>query len=123
MVCYSKFLAEKSELIGWEIRDGQAVLYPRVLLGQADFGVGIRYLWDLWFRIYRKKGLTAITIDYNLEEISLSIAREDYEWLGNVTYHLLAQKILKRFKQSIIAFLGNNLEKSYLSLFAEKANK
>lgn len=123
MLRYTRFLLEKSELIGWDISDGQVVLYPRVLLGHADFGVGLRYLWDLWIRIYRKKGLTAITMDYNLKEISLSIAREDYKWLGNVTYHLLAQQILKRFKQSIAAFLASDLDKSYLSLFLEKPNE
>jgi hypothetical protein len=120
---YTRFLVEKSELIGWDIKDGQVVLYPRVLLGHADFGVGLRYLWELWIRIYRKKGLTAITIDYNLVEISLSIAREDYKWLGNVTYHLLAQQILERFKQSIAAFLDNDLDKSYLSLFLGKSKE
>ncbi|MHA1995141.1 MAG: hypothetical protein ACW97Z_11410 [Candidatus Hodarchaeales archaeon] len=114
---YAKFLADRSELIGWSINDEEIVLYPRVLLGHADFGMGIRYLWELWFRIYRKKGLTSITIDYNTEEISLGIAREDYEWLGNVTYHLLGQQIIKQFKQSIIAFFGDDLSLAYSSLF------
>jgi len=114
---YARFLVGKNELIGWDFEDEEVVLYPRVLLGHADFGTGIKYLWDLWLRIYRKKGLTAITIDYKLKEISLNIAREDYEWLGNVTYHLLGQQILKHFGQSITAFLDDDLDKSYSSLF------
>ncbi|MHA2073654.1 MAG: hypothetical protein ACXACU_01215 [Candidatus Hodarchaeales archaeon] len=114
---YAQFLVRKSELIGWDINDEDIVLYPRVLLGHADFGIGIKYLWELLVRLYRKKGLTSITIDFRLEEITLSIAREDYEWLGNVTYHLLGQQILNRFKQSIIAFLKDDLDKSYSSLF------
>lgn len=118
---YTRFLVEKNELIGWNINNGQIILYPRVLLGYADIGIGLKYLWDLWIRIYRKKGLTTVTINYTLEEISLSIARDDYKWLGNVTYYLLTQQILKRFKQSIIAFLENDLEKSYLSLFVGKS--
>ncbi|MFW9930668.1 MAG: hypothetical protein ACFFD1_14865 [Candidatus Thorarchaeota archaeon] len=117
---YAHFLVEKSELIGWDIKEGEIILYPRVLLGQADFGLGIKYLWDLLIRIYHKKRLTAIRINYKMEEISISIAREDYEWLGNVTYHLLVQQILERFKQSIIAYLENDLVKSYLSLFPPK---
>ena len=114
---YAHFLVEKSELIGWDIKDEEIVLYPRVLLGLTDFGMGIKYLWELWLRVYRKKDLTSITIDYKTQEISLTIAREDYEWLGNVTYHLLGQQILIHFKQSIIAFLDNDLDKAYSSLF------
>ena len=114
---YARFLVEKSECIGWDIKDEEVVLYPRVLLGHTDFGMGIKYLWELWLRIYRKQDLTAISIDYKTKEISLSVAKEDYEWLGNVTYHLLGQQILIHFKQSIIAFLENDLEKAYSSLF------
>jgi hypothetical protein len=114
---YIQFLIERSELIDSEVRKEKVILYPRVLLGHTDFGVGIKYLWSLWLKIYHRRGLTTITIDYSSEEISLTVAREDYEWLGNVTYHILAQKILNQFKLSIIAFLNSEWEKSYSILF------
>jgi len=85
---YAKFLTEKSELIGWEITQNSIVLYRRVLFGHADFGIGVLYLWDLLYRIATKKGLTTITVNFELQEISLRIAREDYDLLNNVTYHL-----------------------------------
>ncbi|MFX0197175.1 MAG: hypothetical protein ACFFCW_13710, partial [Candidatus Hodarchaeota archaeon] len=118
---YAKFLMEKSELIGWDITNNSIALYPRVMFGYADFGVGLIYLWDLFYRILTKKRLTTININFEVQEISLRIAREDYDLLNNVTYHLLGQQILERFKQSILAYLEGDIEKSYSSLLPLKA--
>ncbi len=118
---YAKFLMEKSELIGWDITNNSIALYPRVMFGYADFGVGLIYLWDLLYRILTKKRLTTININFEVQEISLRIAREDYDLLNNVTYHLLGQQILERFKQSILAYLEGDIEKSYSSLLPLKA--
>ncbi|MFQ6123749.1 MAG: hypothetical protein ACE5R6_03970 [Candidatus Heimdallarchaeota archaeon] len=117
---YAKFLTEKSELIGWDITNNSIVLYPRVMFGYADFGVGLIYLWDLLYRIVTKKRLTAINFNFEVQEISLRIAREDYNLLNNVTYHILGQQILERFKQSILAYLDGDIEKSYSLLLPLK---
>ncbi|MHA2297049.1 MAG: hypothetical protein ACXAEU_17470 [Candidatus Hodarchaeales archaeon] len=117
---YARFLTERSELIGWDIDENSAILYPRVLMGRHDFGLGIRYLWDLLIRIYKKKELTTISISFESREISIRIAREDYDLLSEVTYHLLSQQILERFKQSIITFMEASIEESYKILFPLK---
>ena len=117
---YALFLISKNELIDWEIREEKVMLYPRVLLGHADFGIGIKYLWDLLIRILKKERLTKVIIDWRLKEISLSIAREDYDWLGNVTYHLLTNQVLERFKLSIIDFIDDKQSQAYSRLFSRK---
>lgn len=117
---YAKFLTEKSELIGWDIENNSISLYPRVMFGYADYGVGLIYLWDLLYRIVTKKRLTTIKVNFEVQEISLRIAREDYDLLNNVTYHLLGQQVLERFKQSILAYLEGDIEKSYSSILPLK---
>ncbi|MFW9992955.1 MAG: hypothetical protein ACFFD4_13010 [Candidatus Odinarchaeota archaeon] len=117
---YTRFLVERSDLIGWDIDEKSAVLYPRVLMGNPEFGLGLGHLWDLLIRIYKKKGLTTIVVNFSSQEISIRIAREDYELLSDVTYHLLAQQVLERFKRSILAFMEKNLEESYSILFPLK---
>ncbi|MFX1283388.1 MAG: hypothetical protein ACFFB5_07025 [Promethearchaeota archaeon] len=119
---YIHFLTERSELIGWEIRENSVTLYPRMLMGNPDLGLGIKYLWVLFFKIIKKDGLTAITINYNSQELSLRIAKQDYDILNDVTYHLLGQLLLERFKQSIIAFLEDDYEKVYSILFPLKGS-
>ncbi|MFX0211727.1 MAG: hypothetical protein ACFFDT_37470 [Candidatus Hodarchaeota archaeon] len=119
---YIHFLTERSELIGWDIRDSSVTLYPRMLMGNPDLGLGIKYLWVLFFKIIKKEGLTTITINYNSQELSLRIAKQDYDLLNEVTYHLLSQLLLERFKQSIIAFLEDNRERAYSILFPLKGS-
>ncbi|MFX0085821.1 MAG: hypothetical protein ACFFAU_09110 [Candidatus Hodarchaeota archaeon] len=114
---YAKFLAEKSELIGFDIFETTIKLYPRVLMGYRSYGFGIRYTWDIFLKVIKKKGLTSIAVNFTEQEISLRIAKEDYDLLNDVTYHLLGQLVLKRFKESIVAFLEENQEKSYSTLF------
>ncbi|MHA1989919.1 MAG: hypothetical protein ACW981_07620 [Candidatus Hodarchaeales archaeon] len=120
---YIHFLSEKNELFGWDFKDNTIILYPRVLMGNFDLGLGIKYLWDLLYKIIRKNGLTTITINYSLQELSLRIAKEDYNLLNDVTYHLLGQLVLERFKNSITAFLTNDLERSYSILLPLKKMK
>ncbi len=117
---YIHFLTERSELIGWEIRENLVTLYPRMLMGNPNLGLGIKYLWVLFFKIIKKDGLTTITINYNSQELSLRIAKQDYDLLNDVTYHLLGQLLLERFKQSIIAFLEDDHERAYSILFPLK---
>ena len=57
-----------------------------------------RSLYQLLIRVYTKKDLTAITINFGTEEVSLHINREDYKELGDVTYHILGEQILERIK-------------------------
>ncbi|MHA2224815.1 MAG: hypothetical protein ACXAC8_06405 [Candidatus Hodarchaeales archaeon] len=114
---YARFLTEKREVIGWNISENSVTLYPRVLLGEADYGLGLFYLWNLLIKVIKKKGLTSITINYNSQELSLKIAKEDYNLLNDVTYHLLGQQVLERFKKSMIMFMEDDLDKSYSLLF------
>lgn len=117
---YAKFLTEKSELIGWERTPNSMILYPRVLFGYADYGMGILYLWKLFYRLITKKRLTMITVNLEVEELALRITREDYALLNNVTYHLLGFQLLERFKQSILAYLEGDLKKAYSVLLPLK---
>ena len=89
-------------------------------MGNPDLGLGVKYLWDLLLKIIKKDGLTTVTVNYNSQELSLRIAKQDYELLNDVTYHLLGQLLLERFKQSIAAFFEDDLEKSYSILFPLK---
>lgn len=115
---YAKFLVEKSELIGWDIKENKnsIALYPRVLMGELNLGLGIRYIWKLFNRVLKKQ-LTTINVNFSTPEISLRIVKQDYELLSEVTYHQLGQLVLQRFKQSILEFLEGNIDKSYRILF------
>ncbi|MFX0181474.1 MAG: hypothetical protein ACFE95_00230 [Candidatus Hodarchaeota archaeon] len=117
IIQYVQFLTNKNELIGWKIEENRAILYPRVLIGQYNFGLGIWYLWNLLIKVIKKKGLTSITLNFSSQELSLKISKEDYNILSDVTYHLLGQLVLERFKRSIISFLENNYEEAYSILF------
>ena len=116
LVSYAKFLTERSELIGWEQTSKSIKLYPRVLFGYTEFGVGLVYPWTLLHRIITKKHLTTIQINVENLEVALQITREDYSILNNVTYHLLGQQLLERFKRSIMEYLKGNLEQAYTYL-------
>lgn len=116
---YVRFLANNGELIGWEVDEITAVLYPRVLMGLSNlpFPYDVRSLYQLLIRVYTKKDLTAVTINFDTEEVSLHINRDDYNELGDVTYHILGEQVLKRIKQSIVAFMQKDLCSSYSALF------
>ena len=120
MIAYAKFLVEKSELIGWDLNNGKLRLYPRVLLGSLDKGLGVQHLWRQLKKIYTKRGLTKITVDFDTKEISLIITRDAYDLLEDVTYHLLGDQILKKFKQSLVAFMEDNFDEAYNLLFPLK---
>ncbi|MFW9902725.1 MAG: hypothetical protein ACFFFH_00215 [Candidatus Thorarchaeota archaeon] len=113
---YALFLTERSELIGWDISGNQIILYPRVLLGKYSPGVGLTFLWRLMVRIF-KKNLTYVRIDFDSQEISLKVAKEDYQLLSDVTYHLLGFQLLNHFKNSILTFLTGDKEEAYSTLF------
>lgn len=114
---YFRFLSHNGELIGWEVDETTAVLYPRVLMSLPNLPFGIRSLYQLLIRVYTKKGLTAVTINFAKEEVSLHINRDNYNELGDVTYHILGEQILERIKQSIVAFMQKDLCSSYSALF------
>jgi hypothetical protein len=117
---YSKFLMEKSELISSDEFEDSIIFYPRVLMGYNKYGFGIRYMWRIFLKIIEKRDLTSITVNFTTNEISLKIIREDYEILNDVTFHLLGQLVLERFKESILAFLEGDKDKSYSILFPLK---
>lgn len=114
---YMLFLLERSEIIDWTIDEGKITFYPRVLIGNMNKGLGIKYLWEILVKVYKRKGLTKITIDYNEFEMSLVIAEDDYKLLNDVTYHILGQQILERFELSMSAFFDEKIEESYKILF------
>ncbi|MFX0050014.1 MAG: hypothetical protein ACFE8U_01855 [Candidatus Hermodarchaeota archaeon] len=117
---YAIFLTERSDLIGWECKTNIIRLYPRVLIGNPNMGLGIRYLWEVFAKVMRKKDLTYISINYETKELALSVSRQDYDLLNDVTYHLLGKSLLKRFKQSLIAYMKNGPEAAYIELFPLK---
>ncbi|WP_455143262.1 hypothetical protein [Candidatus Hodarchaeum mangrovi] len=114
---YASFLTERSELVGWDSEKDVIKLYPRVLIGKPDLGLGITYLWSILKKMIRKVELTYVSINYDKKEISLRINKDDYNLLHDVTFHLLGQSILNQFKLSIIEFLNNNPEKAYSILY------
>ena len=114
---YIKFLSSKNEIIGWKFDSETIRLYPRVLMGEVNMGLGIRYIWSSLFKILRKKGLTSIIIDYKQKELSIKIAEQDYELLNDVTYHILGKLVLEKFRESMLLFNEGDLEKSYKILF------
>jgi len=114
---YCQFLLARSELIDYSIASGRVTLYPRVLMGSAKVGLGLRYIWRLFFNVWGRQGLTKIICDYNTEELILHIARADYDLLNEVTYHQLGQMVLTTFKRSLLAFIEGNVEESYSLLF------
>jgi hypothetical protein len=103
MVRIASDLTEKGDLIGWDSQSNIIKLYPRILLANPNLGLGLRYLWDMLVKIIRKKGLTSLSINYARKEISLSISYQDYALLDDVTFHLLGQSFLERYKNKIIA--------------------
>ncbi|MFW9780152.1 MAG: hypothetical protein ACFFE8_14990 [Candidatus Heimdallarchaeota archaeon] len=112
---YAKFLAKEGEIIGWDINERIATLYPRVLMNPPFVLLDIRFLYRLFYRVYRRYRLTAITINRKEKEMSLYIARDDYEVLNDVTFHILGEQILDRTKNSIVAFLQKDYEQAILN--------
>ena len=104
---YIKFLKKKGELIGWRLEDKKIILYPRVLLNKYAYYLRIDALYRLLIRIYRQQGLTAISIDYKAEEISITIAKEDYDELADVTYHLIGERLSEIVIQYIFEYIQN----------------
>ena len=103
MVRIASDLTERGDLIGWDIQNNIIKLYPRILLANPNLGLGLRYLWDMLVKIVRKKDLTYLSINYDRKELSLSISYQDYALLDDVTFHLLGQSFLQRYKNKIIA--------------------
>jgi len=120
---YASFLTERSELVGWDFENNVIKLFPRVLIGKLDLGLGITYLWGILIKMIRKVELTYVSINYDIKEISLRINRDDYNLLHEVTFHLLGQSLLIKFKQSIIEFLNNDPEKAYSILYLTPKEK
>ncbi len=64
---------------------------------------GIKISFQTYLKILCLDGLTSIKIDYKRKEISLQVSEDDYSILGDTTYHLLGEKIIRNFKESVLA--------------------
>ncbi len=117
LVSYCQFLLAHSELIDYTVESERIILYPRVLLGSSKVGLGLRYIWQLFVKVWHRQGLTRISFDFQKEEMALHIAQADYDLLNEVTYHQLGQMVLNTFKRSFLAFSQGDKTESYSILF------
>ncbi len=115
---YAKFLGKKGLIIYWEITNAAIKLYPRFLIWWPSLlfnPLGMIYFLN---NIRKRKNLTVVEITYDPPQISIQVSPADYEILAkDVTFHLLGQKVLKKIKESLLAFLNDDQEVAYNTLF------
>ena len=115
---YLHFLANKGELFGWKSNDSSFRIYPRGLTPR-NFNISSPYsLYRFFYRLITFTGLTYLNIDWESQEISIHIAKDDYVNLMDVTFHMLGELVLKRFKMSIKHFAEDRKMESYYTLFS-----
>ena len=114
---YIHFLAKRGELIGWKFEDKKTILYPRVLMNKYTYYLRIRTLYQLLMRMYTQQNLTAIIINYETEELSIKIMKEDYDELAEVNYYLISEQLAETVKKSIILHIQGHYEHSYHILY------
>lgn len=115
---YVKFLGKKGMIIDWEITNTAIKLYPRFLTTTLSLIYTPLGAIRLLNNVRRRENLTEIEISYNPPQTSIRVALADYEIIAReVTFHLLGQEVVKRIKQSLVAFLNDDLEVACNILF------
>ena len=130
-VKFGKFLAKKGDLIGYDFTEEsnnqtKVKFYLRTgLLQKLDTNFIFNIFWNPFkflkkiYNVLLKKDLTCITFDFTTNEMSFKLNKFDYEIMDNVTYHLLGENVLNKFKQSLKSFLKEDFGKSYRILFPD----
>ena len=84
-------------------------LYPRFLTWWPTLffkPLGMIYFLN---NVRKRKNLTVVEITYDPPQISIQVSPADYEILSKeVTFHLLGQNVLKKIKESLLAFLNDD---------------
>lgn len=115
---YAKFLGKKGLIIYWEITNAAIKLYPRFLTWWPSLlfnPLGMIYFLN---NVRKRKNLTVVEITYDPPQISIQVSPADYEILAKeVTFHLLGQNVLKKVKESLLAFLNDDQDVAYNLLF------
>lgn len=106
---YAKFLGKKGLIIYWEMTNAAIKLYPRFLTWWPTLffkPLGMIYFLN---NVRKRKNLTVVEITYDPPQISIQVSPADYEILSKeVTFHLLGQNVLKKIKESLLAFLNDD---------------
>lgn len=109
---FAKFLGSNGDIIGYSINERVMKLYLRTTLIQAVNFYLIKSQIKRAIQIIKKEDLTSITINFTEGEMNLYLNREDYEFLGELTYQKLSRRILDQFKISLGEFFDNNYDKA-----------
>ena len=110
---FANFLAINGDLIGYEIVDNKLKMFLRTRFIQKTQIFNPRTTVRKAKQLLKKENLTAIIIDFNNLEMSFKLNKYDYDYLDNLTYYQLSERILKQFKVGIKEFLNENFVDSY----------
>ena len=113
LVNYAHFLSQKGDLLAYEIKENKLLLFLRTSFLRRSELTQITLFYKKVFQVIRKKNLSIVTIDLNINQINIKLNKLDYDTLDNVTYTLFAQRMLKQFKQSLKEYLKGNYAESY----------
>ena len=107
---YANLLGSKGDIIGFTTNEMLMKLYLRTTLIQTMKVYLIKSQFKKAIQIIKKDDLTSITINFKEGEMNLYLNREDYEFLGDLTYQKLSRRILEQFKISLREFFNYNYE-------------
>lgn len=117
IVRYARFLAINGDLVGYDYDNFKVELFLRTAFIQRhEIARPIKFL-KKFFKVLRKRNLTTVTINLESRELNVKLNEYDYDYLNDVTYHLLVERILKQFKESLKNFLEDDYVKSYESIY------
>jgi len=111
---FCTFLGKKGELIDWYIEESYAILYPRFAIKFPNLRKNPLFFYHTLRRVRFNEEQTSIELTLFPPQISININFEDYETLNREpTFHTLCLNVLESVKESLIAFLNNDLEAAY----------
>ena len=87
-------MSQKGELLAYEIKENKLLLFLRTSFLRRSELTQITLFYKKVFQVIRKKNLSIVTIDLNINQINIKLNKLDYDTLDNVTYTLFAQWML-----------------------------
>lgn len=117
IVMYAKFLSINGDLIGYDIKSTKIDLFLRTAFLQRKEFWSPRKFLKKFFRVISKQNLTTITINLETKELDVKLNEYDYDYLNDVTFHLLAERMLQQFKTSLEYFLQSEYINSYENIY------
>ena len=120
---FARFMALNGDLIGYDSNEHKIIYYLRSTFIQKTQIFNIFVLYKKFKQILKKQNLTCITVDLDTMEANFKLNREDYNVLGEITYHKLNARVLSQFKVAVNEYDHQNYLQSYESLNPQFTNR